>query len=103
MKIYHVFDMRLLSMNWSQHIDKTCSNDKALVEIAPLSTVVGEWSLATTDCAQYLNGYRVGTRFEGQLPDTWRLGSCEGESDPNTYTLAYRQFLREFAEKQMDG
>ena len=32
------------------------SSVRKMVEVAPLSVIVGEWSLASTDCAKHLNG-----------------------------------------------
>lgn len=102
--IYHVFDMWRLSMSTADHIKMTCEQNLRDVAVAPLSTVVGEWSLATTDCAQWLNGYGTGARYEGKFPGSQPIGSCAGHDNAkNTtvYTPEYRQFLREFAEKQM--
>ena len=54
--IYQVFDPYRLGFTFQQHIQQTCTIDIDTVSVAPLSTIVGEWSLATTDCAQWLNG-----------------------------------------------
>lgn len=38
--------------------------------------IVGEWSLASSDCAQYLNGRGRGSRYQGELNGAERVGSC---------------------------
>lgn len=38
--------------------------------------IVGEWSLASTDCALYLNGRGRGARYEGNYENSPRYGSC---------------------------
>ncbi len=100
--IYQVFDMFRLAMTWQQHIEQTCTVHKPEVAVAPLSVMVGEWSLATTDCAVWLNGFRTGARYDGSFVGSYPLGSCEGARHP-VFTPEYRQFLQEFAEKQMDA
>jgi glucan 1,3-beta-glucosidase len=42
--------------------------------------MVGEWSLASTDCAFWLNGRGVGARYDGTYPYSPRVGSCQGKS-----------------------
>jgi glucan 1,3-beta-glucosidase len=81
------------------------------VAVAPLSTMVGEWSLATTDCAKWLNGYGSGARFDGTFPpgsgsEHTALGSCVGQEDIHNTTIwtqEYKGFLIEFSNKQMDA
>jgi glucan 1,3-beta-glucosidase len=101
--IYQVFDSYKLSFSWQQHIDETCKKNLPQVAIAPLSTLVGEWSLATTDCAQWLNGFGSGSRFDGTFPGTYKIGECSGEGDYKQFSPEYKKFLLEFAEKQMDA
>lgn len=109
--IYQVFDAYRLSMTWQQHMSQTCTINKPEVAVAPLSTMVGEWSLATTDCALWLNGCNTGSRYDGTFAVPGQkanapIGSCEGQHDlKNTtvWTPEYRQFLTEFASKQMDA
>jgi len=101
--IYHVFDMNLLSNTWQDHVNLTCTVHLPTVAVAPLSTLVGEWSLATTDCAKWLNGYGTGSRYDGTFENSWFLGSCDGENDTSTYNDYYRKFLSIFAQVQMDA
>jgi len=101
--IYHVFDMNVLSNTWQDHVNLTCTQSLPTVAVSPLSTMVGEWSLATTDCAKWLNGYGTGSRYDGTFDQSWFLGSCDGENDTRTYDPYYRKFLSIFAETQMDA
>lgn len=107
--IYQVFDIARLSMTWAQHVQQTCRLNKPEVAVAPLSTMVGEWSLATTDCARWLNGFGAGARFDGSFPHPGAqpvLGSCVGQDNLHNKTIwtpEYRAFLSEFAQKQMDA
>ena len=62
-----------------------------------LWTVLGEWSTATTDCAQWLNGRGVGARWDG----TWLsnnnqvFGSCTGlTGNMSTFSEDFKTFLR---------
>ncbi|KAK3708390.1 hypothetical protein LTR37_011486 [Vermiconidia calcicola] len=87
-------------------------------------TIFGEWSQADTDCAEYLNNVGVGSRWEGTLnmintPGGSTSGSvltptcptqnnppcsCEGaNADPSGYSDGYKQWLKMFAEAQMDS
>jgi len=107
--IYQLFDVARLQMTWAQHTQQTCKLNKPEVAVAPLSTMVGEWCLATTDCAKWLNGYNVGSRFDGTFPTKGAgpvLGSCIGQENIHNKTIwtpEYRAFLTEYAQKQMDA
>jgi glucan 1,3-beta-glucosidase len=110
--IYQVFDMYRLSFTWDQHLDQTCKQNKPEVAVAPLSTMVGEFSLAITDCAKWLNGYGIGARYDGTYWQTFPqgrappLGSCVGHDDVHNttiYTSEFKEFLKKFAEMQMDA
>lgn len=87
-------------------------------------TLCGEWSQADTDCAMYLNNVGVGSRWAGTLNMVGTPGgsldgsvltptcptanqprcNCDlANADPSTYSAVYRQWLRDFAEAQMDS
>ncbi|KAK3713168.1 hypothetical protein LTR37_008601 [Vermiconidia calcicola] len=87
-------------------------------------TIFGEWSQADTDCAEYLNNVGIGSRWEGTLnmintPGGSTSGSvltptcptqnnppcsCEGaNANPSEYSDEYKQWLKMFAEAQMDS
>lgn len=59
--IYHAFDDGLLVSDGDVHLDVAC-NHGAQVEFMDEDegpTIVGEWSLATDDCCQFLLGFNV--------------------------------------------
>ena len=102
--------MGQLGFSWDQHIDYTCKSSLPTVAIAPLSTIVGEWSLATNDCAKWFNGVGEGSRWDSSLPgfdgQSNYFGSCNGMNDVNNadvFTPEYKAFLRKFAEAQMSA
>ena len=111
--IYHVFDNNLLQLDYEGHLNKTNNSDFKATQSLNSTTVpviTGEWSLATTDCAKWLNGFLVGTRWEGTLPDTAPIKcpsgqtcTCTGDSgsDPSKWSAKYWQFLKEFAYAQI--
>ncbi|ORX63859.1 glycoside hydrolase [Basidiobolus meristosporus CBS 931.73] len=103
--IYQVFDVNLLKYSRQQHLEMTC-NDKARIGGSPLRTIVGEWSLATTDCTLWLNGFQKGARYDGTFITTEPVCpscTCKDEGNVAKFGKSYRAFLREFAEKQMDA
>lgn len=103
--IYQVFDDYRLGMTTEQHIGQTCNINLPQVAVAPLSTIVGEWSAAMNDCAQWLNGYNRGSRYDGSFLNTPMMGSCTGYDDPTSavFTPEYRKDLKRYVEMQMDA
>ena len=102
-----VFGMRVLAKTPQEHLDYTCV-DIASAEAAAsesLWLVTGEWSLATTDCARWLNGMLKGSRWDGTLnAGVAALGNCTGDAgnDFQAFSPEYIAFLRKMAESQMD-
>lgn len=96
--IYQMFDEYRLGFSWQDHLKQTCFYNKPQVSVAPLSVIVGEWSLATTDCAKWLNGVGTGSRYEAS-----NIGSCFNDHTLETFSSEYKQFLNEFFEKQVDA
>lgn len=69
---------------------------------SPLWTVVGEWTPAATDCATYLNGRGVGSRYAGTYPGSTAVGSCSGlTGSASTFSSSYKTFLRQYWEAQV--
>ena len=87
-------------------------------------TIFGEWSQADTDCANYLNNVGVGSRWEGTLNmidtpggstsgsvltptcptnNNPRCSCSQANADASSYSSAYKQWLKMFAEAQMDS
>lgn len=91
---YQVFNCDLNRMNWDQHLQDIC-NKRNDWWSADLWLLVGEWSLATTDCARYLNGRGKGARYEGNHDGCSWVGSCNGKSgNGDNFSNEYKQFLR---------
>lgn len=103
--IYHVFNHDMLRWNQNQHFNFTCTvkRPELIRSNHNLWTYVGEWSLATTDCTKWLNGYGRGARFDGTFGGQTAIGTCVNDSEVRTFTPEYRNFLKKFAEIQMSA
>eukprot|EP00457_Paulinella_chromatophora_P001480 gb/GEZN01001482.1/.p1 GENE.gb/GEZN01001482.1/~~gb/GEZN01001482.1/.p1 ORF type:complete len:719 (-),score=75.90 gb/GEZN01001482.1/:430-2586(-) len=104
--IYHIFSRGEMMLSPVAHLQFPCSKNLPQLAQSLYPTIVGEWSLATTDCSFWLNGYRQGARYEGQYDGDWWLGSCLGRNDINNktvWTKEYRDFLLAYAENQMSA
>ena len=91
-------------MSDSQHISTACSTAGDLESFSAnqLFTIVGEWTPAMTDCAKYLNGRGVGSRYDGSYPGATRVGSCQGlTGSALTVSDGYKAFLRQTWEAQV--
>lgn len=62
-----------------------------------LFTIIGEWSTAVTDCAKWLNGRGVGSRWDGTYAANEPVfGNCTGWSgNMSTFSDDYKAFLRQ--------
>ena len=95
---YQVFSTGELAMSWDQHISTACSKRSQYASFH-LWTVVGEWSVAFTDCAGARFG---GARYDGSLPGSTRIGSCTPwTGSGNDFSSEYKAFLRRFWEAQV--
>jgi glucan 1,3-beta-glucosidase len=103
--IYQIFSDDQVAMSPSDHIATACAAGP-LVKGTDKWLVVGEWTGAQTDCAQWLNGLGIGARYDGTYggASTWH-GSCDGKysgtvddlSSDDKYNLAH------FIEAQLDA
>ena len=84
---------------WPVHIQASCDY-AALTSAQTLDTVVGEWSLATTDCQEYLDGgYAV-----DYVPPNASPATCQFyNSNFTSFSDDYKQFLRDYMLAQMDA
>lgn len=90
-------------MSNSQHISAACAQASALTA-STLWVVVGEWTPAADDCAKYLNGRGVGSRYDGSYPGSTRVGSCTGRTgSASTFSSSYKTFLRQYWEAQVQS
>lgn len=88
-------------MSDQQHISSACSHESDLTS-STLLAVVGEWTPAANDCAKYLNGRGVGSRYEGSYPGSTRVGSCIGLTGAaSSFSDEYKTFLRQHWEAQV--
>ncbi|KAH7106356.1 glycoside hydrolase [Auriculariales sp. MPI-PUGE-AT-0066] len=103
---YQVFSIPDLQRSWDDHIAHACSLGPNLAAFSKgtMPTVMGEWSLAITDCTKWLNGRGVGVRWDGTYypnSETVTLGSCDELSmDYTKFSDDYKAFLRKYWEAQ---
>ncbi|KZV87181.1 glycoside hydrolase family 5 protein [Exidia glandulosa HHB12029] len=104
---YQIFSVQELQRSWGDHISYACGLGPPLASFSSsnLWTVVGEWSLAITDCTLWLNGRGVGARWDNTYypgPGTTGLGDCNGLSmDSSKFSSDYKAFLRKYWEVQV--
>lgn len=88
-------------MSQQQHINAACQTQSSLAGF-DLWLLVGEWSTAMYDCAKYLNGRGVGSRYDGTYPGSTAVGSCKGLTGSGaTFSSSYKTFLRKIWEAQV--
>ncbi|KAI4631707.1 uncharacterized protein J4E87_002413 [Alternaria ethzedia] len=97
---YQVFDSNLLRMSPTDHARYACSNSQTIGG-ADKWTFVGEWTSAMTDCAKYLNGFDRGARYDGTLPGSSRIGSCDWQNDLSRWSASYKDDSRRYIEAQI--
>jgi len=55
-----------------------------------------------TDCAKYLNGRGIGSRYDGTYPGSTFVGNCSGlTGSASTFSSSYKTFLRQMWEAQV--
>ena len=82
---YQIFTEELIDKSIDEHLSFVCSNAGTYSANTDHWVIVGEWSAALTDCAAALNGYGLGSRWEGSYPLTGATPStrsCGGKSRP---------------------
>ncbi|KAF9036214.1 glycoside hydrolase family 5 protein [Panaeolus papilionaceus] len=105
---YQIFSDLELDRTFDEHIDFACTYTQSLgsYQSTSLWTVVGEWSNALTDCAQWLNGRGVGARWDGTWfpgPSSQVHGSCSGfTGNWENWTDDYKDMLRKYWEVQVE-
>ncbi|KAF7347576.1 Glycoside hydrolase family 5 protein [Mycena venus] len=88
-------------MSMSDHIRTVCAKQSQLANF-DLWVIVGEWTPAHTDCAKYLLGRGVGSRYDGSYAGSTRVGSCTGlTGKASSFSSSYKTFLRQFWEAQV--
>ncbi|KAJ2834106.1 hypothetical protein GGI24_000559 [Coemansia furcata] len=104
--IYHVFSEDSLKLSEDSHLSKACTDGEKLKQFNTRSpTICGEFSLATTDCARWLNGFQRGARWDGTYLTKSIVpgGTCMGQEDLSTWNMERRIFMRNFAMAQFQA
>ncbi|CAG8635420.1 46468_t:CDS:2 [Gigaspora margarita] len=105
---YAVFEYSLLALNQEQRLKNfTCSNKADIISNQGIWTLVGEWSLAITDCTKWLNGFGRGARYDGTYENDHGPicpnCTCQGEGNYLNWTNDYKNYLKQYASAQMDA
>jgi glucan 1,3-beta-glucosidase len=88
-------------LSFTQHIQAACTMKSSLTS-SQLWLVVGEWTPASNDCAKYLNGRGIGSRYDGSYPGSKAVGSCAGlTGKASALSSSYKKFLRQYWEAQV--
>lgn len=98
---YQVFTNDFVAMQPWQHRQYVCNNADQYGN-ADHWVVVGEWTGAMTDCAKYLNGYKVGSRYDGTYPGSTYVGSCADKSLIANWDDDMRGDMRGYIEAQLE-
>jgi len=85
-------------------VQKVCSNAGTYASNVDHFVVVGEWTAAMTDCAAALNGYGVGSRYEGNyyLDNKATGRSCGNINYIDTWDSTLKDNTRRYIEAQLD-
>ncbi|ERS96160.1 hypothetical protein HMPREF1624_07696 [Sporothrix schenckii ATCC 58251] len=115
---YTIFDTNLIVFDHAKKVDFVCStfvgqlSDSINTDTGFGPTMVGEWSQADTDCAQWVNGVGNGARWTGNFsgkatpacPTENSQCSCTMANQPvSSYSDDYKTFLLTFAQAQMSA
>ncbi|KAF8335342.1 glycoside hydrolase family 5 protein, partial [Cantharellus anzutake] len=102
---YQIFSNADVAKTWPQHYATACQRGDAIASWAQtpgnLWTIVGEWTTTPYDCAKYINGRGVGSRYDGTYPGSRKLGVCwpfTGSS--SRFSDSYKRFMRKYFEAQ---
>lgn len=99
--IYQVFSDAENARSQQDHINNACANGPGLADFQ-LWAIVGEWTPAMTDCAKYLNGRGIGSRYDGSYDGETAVGSCQGKTGSiSDLDSSYKTFLRQMYEAQV--
>lgn len=104
---YQIFSDPELSRSFDEHVAFACtySDNLSSYQSSNIWTIVGEWSNAVTDCAKWLNGRGVGSRWDGTwFPSNSQYhGSCTNFTGSYSgFSSTYKTFLRKYWEVQVE-
>ncbi|ESK92210.1 glycoside hydrolase family 5 protein [Moniliophthora roreri MCA 2997] len=88
------------SRTFDQHIAAVCQQNATLAD-SELWTVVGEWTLSTTDCANLQFAALGGSTFDGSAAGSSKHGDCSlMTGDGSKFSDDFKKFMRMFFEAQ---
>lgn len=100
--IYSVFDFGQIAMSNNNRLQYFCNMKGNIASSqSNLYTFVGEWTTAPTDCAKYLNGRGIGSRYDGSFSGSTRQGSCTSKTGSGSnFSSSYKSFLKQMFDTQ---
>jgi len=101
---YQVFNPSQLALSIDEHVQAACNIGRNLQTVDKW-TVVGEWTGARTDCAEWLNGVGIGVRYDGTFEGSYYIGSCDGRTTGSVggFSDDQKQQTRKYIEAQLDA
>ncbi|KAK9480146.1 glycoside hydrolase superfamily [Lipomyces japonicus] len=106
---YQVFSLAENQRNIDAHVQYACTVGDSITQDT-LWTVIGEWSAALTDCAEWLNGVYRGSRYDGSYEtdrtdgsQVTAVGSCENRWNISTWSDQDKTNSRKYVEAQFDA
>ncbi|ANB14244.1 Exg2p [Sugiyamaella lignohabitans] len=119
---YTIFDTYLIGLSHEAKLNLVCNQWATTMNLSSNEmtghgpTLIGEWSQADNDCTLNLNNVGVGSRWEGNFNPGYSTPpvftpSCDGainctcspsNTNPDNYSDAYKEYLLQFAEVQME-
>jgi len=97
---YTVFSDGEVAMSDQDRLNTICRKGDEFAGSKPW-IVIGEWSLATTDCARWLNGRNIGARYDASYPGSPYVGDCSQKTgDGLNFSSEYKTYLRRFWDVQ---
>lgn len=101
---YEIFVNEQLNQDLNGHIRMACDFGKQMASNNK-PTVSGEWTGGITDCAKWLNGKGMGSRYDGTFGNAGKLGDCTGKSQGTVAGLssADKNNIGRFIEAQLDA
>lgn len=83
-------------------INSVC-HEGLILKTSNLPVVVGEWSAALTDCAQFYNGVGIGHYYDGSFPNIPKGGSCAYDNNFEDWSIDDILKHRKYVEAQLEA
>ena len=98
---YQIFSDAGNTWDFNKRLKETCSVLKGRLQESPFPMHSGEWSIAASDCARYLNGRGLGARYDGTFKGSKKIGDCATRTGTgDNFADDYKEFLRKFWDLQ---